>query len=137
MDKIISKSKERSFFGKTEKLKSKKFIDLLFREGKAIRENLVNCLYLTPDEANDNPVQIMISVPKRLFKKATDRNLIKRRIREAYRLNKNSLIQLCREENKHLILAFLYKNNAIKDYKSIETDIQKIITELTKKLSEN
>ncbi len=135
MKQEISKSKERSFFSKAEKLKSKKLIDILFKEGKVIRKNLMNCLYLNPDEVIDSPVQVMISVPKKLFKKATDRNLIKRRIREAYRLNKKSLIHLCRNENKPLILAFLFKNSAIKDYSSIETDIQNIIADLTNKVS--
>lgn len=135
MDEIISKSNERYFFAKTEKLRSKKLIDLLFKEGKAIRKKSVKCLYLTPPGKIDSPLQVMISVPKRLFKRATDRNLIKRRIREAYRLNKNSLVQLCREENKALILALLYQNTAVAEYKRIEIDIKKIFAELIDKVA--
>ena len=135
MDKIISKSKERFFFTKTEKLRSKKLIDLLFKEGKAIKKKSVKCLYLIPTEKIDSPLQVMISVPKRLFKRATDRNLIKRRIREAYRLNKNSLVQFCREENRQLILAILYQNTAIAEYKTLEIEIKKIIAELADKVA--
>jgi len=135
MDKIIPKSKERYLFTKTEKLRSKKLIDLLFKEGKTIRKKSVKCLYLFPAEKIDSQLQILISVPKRLFKRATDRNLIKRRIREAYRLNKNSLVQMCREENKQLILAFLYQNTAVAEYKVIEIDIKKIFAELTDKVA--
>lgn len=135
MDKIISKNKEPAFFGKQEKLKSRKLIDLIFKEGKAIRKRTVNCLYICPSGTIDPPVQVMIAVPKRLLRKATDRNLIKRRIREAYRLNKNSLIELCRKDNKQLILAFLYQKNTIAEYKTIETETRKILTELTDKMA--
>ena len=137
MNKHVLKSRERAFFGKEEKLKSKKLIDLLFKEGKSIKKNSLKCLYLSPDETLSSPIQVMVSVPKKQFKKAVDRNLIKRRIREAYRLNKNTLVQLCREENKQLILAFLFQNTAIAEYNTIETDIKKILAELIDKLSKN
>ncbi len=124
---------EKSRFRKTERLRSKKQIDLLFREGKSIRENCVRCLYLVPDEPLPSPVQVMISVPKKLFKKAVDRNLIKRRIRESYRLNKDSLLRLSSGKNKHLILAFLFVHSEMEDYHSIEQAIQKIISKLIHK----
>lgn len=130
MDKTISGNGENFRFGKAEKLLSKKLIDLLFREGKSIKINCVRCLYLLTDEQLSSPVQVMISVPKRLFKKAVDRNLIKRRIREAYRLNKNSLLSLTNKKNSQLILAFLFIHTEAEEYHLIEDAIQKIISEL-------
>ena len=79
----------------------------------------------------------MFSVPKRLFKRATDRNLIKRRIREIYRLNKNPLIQLCKEENRQLILAFLFQDNTLAEYNTLEIEIIKILSELTENVVKN
>ena len=81
-------------FGKLEKLKSKKQIDLLFKEGRSVVAFPLRVKYqfLSVAEARA-PVQAGVSVSKKSFRHAVDRNRIKRLIREAYRLQKGTLLQ--------------------------------------------
>ena len=72
----------------------------------------------------------MVSVPKRLHKRANVRNLLKRRMREAYRLNKEPLREICIRENIRLSLGLLYTSGEIADYKTIEHAVRKIIKRL-------
>jgi len=78
-------------FGKQEKLKSRKLIGKLFEEGKSVKKFPIRLIYLQTEHTSDFPMQASFSVPKRNFKKAVDRNRIKRLLREAYRLEKQVL----------------------------------------------
>ena len=71
-----------------------------------------------------------VSVPKRLFKKAVDRNLLKRRIREAYRLNKNILGALLQEKNMALRLVIQYQHKEIAKFQVIEEGLIKGFSKL-------
>lgn len=77
-------------FGKEERLCSKKHIQELFKSGSSFYSFPYKVFFLPQEEAN-RLHQVLISVPTRNFKKAVQRNLLKRRIREAYRLNKPKL----------------------------------------------
>ncbi len=77
--------------GKQERLKSRKLIGKLFEEGKSIKKFPLRLVYLQTEHTTNFPVQTSFSVPKRNFKKAVDRNRIKRLLREAYRLEKDIL----------------------------------------------
>ena len=75
-------------YNKFEKLKSRKQIELLFAQGKSISSFPVKVFYLPVVHTPEHPVQVGVGVSARNFKKAVDRNTIKRRMREAYRLHK-------------------------------------------------
>ncbi len=78
----------RYTFPKREKLKSKKLIEQLFSEGKSVTAFPLRLIYLKTPLNYDVKAQTGVSVSKRHFKRAVDRNRIKRLMREAYRLNK-------------------------------------------------
>ena len=68
--------------GKEERLKSRKLIGRLYTEGETIKKFPLRMVYLQTEHTSNYPAQVGVSVPKRLFKKAVDRNRIKRLLRE-------------------------------------------------------
>lgn len=88
-------------FPRQEKLKNKKQIDLLFEKGKWQTCGALRLISYV-DEHTDS-LKFGVSVSKRYFKKATDRNRIKRLLREAYRLNKECFIQKFGTQSIHMI----------------------------------
>lgn len=87
-------------FTKQERLCSKKQIDLLFLKGNTAAAHPLKLIFIETELAYVKPCQAMFVVPKRSFKKAHDRNKLKRRMREAYRLNKESFYELLKLNNK-------------------------------------
>lgn len=79
-------------YPKSEKLKSKNTIDLLFSEGKSVGKYPLRLVYIAVDLGENLPIKMGVSVSKKYFKKAVDRNYFKRVLRESYRLNKNRLL---------------------------------------------
>lgn len=79
-------------YPKAEKLKSKKIIDLLFSKGKSVGKYPLRLVYVQHDFEENVSLKMGVSVSKKYFKKAVDRNLYKRLLRECYRLNKHLLI---------------------------------------------
>jgi ribonuclease P protein component len=111
-------------FPKSQKLASKKLIEQLFKQGKSSSNGPLRVITL------QNPIQentqhlALFSVPVRNFKRAVDRNLLKRRMREAYRLNKSLL-----PPDPKWLLAYIYTAREIHPYALIE---QKMIAAIQK-----
>lgn len=78
-------------YPKSEKLKSHKAIESLFQEGKSVAKYPLRLVYIPLEEAVSNTHWVGISVSKKHFKKAVDRNYYKRLLRESYRLNQHLL----------------------------------------------
>ncbi|MCX6208897.1 MAG: ribonuclease P protein component [Bacteroidetes bacterium] len=96
-------------YNKTEKLKSKKQLDFLFANGKSFLVFPLKVFYNFTEKQDVNNINLGVGVSKRNFKKATDRNRIKRLIREAYRLNKISLHQNVTNKQLHFFILFIDK----------------------------
>ncbi|MEN8226946.1 MAG: ribonuclease P protein component [Bacteroidota bacterium] len=120
-------------FKKGERLSSKKAISLLFQSGRSVASVPIKIIY-NQSEMEQYPATVAISVPKRLFKKAVDRNLLKRRIREAYRLNKPEFYSNLRKNHMQLSLIILYQHREILDYKSIEKGVKMALDQVLQKL---
>ena len=121
-------------FPKKEKLCSQKVIEELFTSGRSFVRYPFRVVLLTTEE-QDVPVKVLISVSKRRFKRAYKRNLLKRRIREAYRLNKHLLIPLLEKNSVNIALAFVYLPLEIKSFHDIEKAMQDTLRGLIKRLS--
>lgn len=119
-------------FGKEEKLKLRKDIETLFRTGKAFSILPLRVIYTiksVTDQTSILPIQIGVSVPKKRFKHAVDRNRCKRVIRENWRLQKHTLLPLLSNQYQ-LQLFFVYQSNKLPDYAAIEVIMPRIISKL-------
>jgi len=96
-------------FPKKEKLTSKIIIDRLFKEGESRFKYPFRVLFLSDTSWSEQFPQVVISVSKRNFKHAVDRNRIKRLIREAYRLQKNELMALFPEKPAYMAILYTAK----------------------------
>jgi ribonuclease P protein component len=101
----------RYTFKKTERLSSKKDIEQLVIAGKAFNQFPFRVIYFYKNNSPRFPVKIAISVAKKKFKRAVDRNRIKRLTREAYRLSKHVLIESCTQHQSGFDLLFVYNGS--------------------------
>ena len=115
---------------KNERLKSKKEISRLFDDGKFLFSDCFKLIWTETGFFEKYPAKIVVSVPKRIHKKAVTRNLLKRRLREAYRLNKNILYENLRKKEKSINFMIVYNCKNIFHYKQIENNIISLLNEL-------
>ena len=106
----------------TEKLKKRKSIEQLFCKGESINYYPFKLIFSMSEGEVDNiyPAQVAFVVPKRLFKKAVDRNSLKRKMREPFRKNKKELNQILISKNKKVEFIILYVTSEKNDYRLIE-----------------
>ena len=122
-------------FKKEERLKSRKLIGQLFKEGHSFSSFPLRLVWIkTEVPAEKFPVQMALTVPKRAFAKAAHRNVLRRRIREAYRLHKHSLYEKMGEQEHLYALMFIYVAKESMDYHSIEKAMVKGIQRLLKNI---
>lgn len=123
-----------SKFTKSERLNNKSTIDDLFSSGKVVTSKSLKIIWKSSIVIEEPNLQVMISVPKKNIKLAVNRNLIKRRIKEAFRVNKKTLYSNLEAINKTLILAIIYQKKEIDSYVSIEQKINLLLARLLKQL---
>jgi ribonuclease P protein component len=130
-------------FSKEERLCSKILIEDLMHNGSSFLCHPVRIQWKVvdrdglPDAFKLAPAQVMINVPKKRFKKANKRNRIKRLIREAYRLNKQSLFYEQIQVRPDLLPIFMigYISNEMADFKMLEQKVKQAIIKLGKNIS--
>ena len=101
-------TRKRYTLSKEERLSWKRYIDLLFAKGQSFVAFPLRVVYLPIEGEMPARVSFMVSVPKKKFKRVVKRNLIKRRVRETFRVRKYSLWESLEARNKNLLVAFLY-----------------------------
>jgi|WetSurMetagenome_2_1015567.scaffolds.fasta_scaffold1712057_1 ribonuclease P protein component len=117
-------------FKKSEKLCSKKIFDSLISDGNSLYLALLKVIYLKNPESAEFPVQVAFSVPKKGFKLAVSRNLLKRRMREAYRKNKHILLDPAEKAGIKVAFIIVYRQNNIAAYAEIEKEIVSALLKL-------
>lgn len=114
-------------FVKAERLSSKNIIQEIFDKGSVIYAHPLKVYYMI----NDSPYnRVLITVPKRNHKKAVDRNLIKRRIRETYRLNKG----LISNKDTFVDIIVVYIGTEILEFKQISNKINNVLAKIKKSI---
>lgn len=131
MDIILSKT-----FGKSEKLCHQKDIDELFKKGTSFVSYPLRVIYLKKSNKADidKIIKVLISVPKRNFKRANKRNRIKRLIRETYRLNAGELKSSVTSES--IDVAFLFLAKEMPTYVEVEKGMNKALLTLHKAIKD-
>lgn len=121
-------------YNKFEKLKSRKQIELLFAKGKSIASFPVKVFYLPVEHTPVHPVQVGVGVSARNFKKAVDRNTIKRRMREAYRLHKLPLHEHLVAQQKTVVVFILWIDKQMPTTAALQDLMPTVIEKLIKQL---
>ncbi len=123
--------KQQLTFKKEEKLKSKKLIEILFKQGASFSNFPFRVLYIFT-EKNIAPLQSGFAVSGKNFKKSVDRNRIKRLTREAFRLQKNNLIEILKRNGRFMTVFFIYTGKEMPEYKNIFERMQLALNRLNK-----
>jgi ribonuclease P protein component len=125
---------QRYFLKKEDRLKSRKAIDLLFSKGKSFSNFPFRiCWQLVDDEIG---LKSGFTASSKNFKKATDRNRIKRLIREAYRLQKNNLQDTLILKNKGIHLFFIYTGKEVPAYEVVFEKTGNVLKRIIKLIDE-
>jgi ribonuclease P protein component len=117
-------------FKKNERLRSQKVIGALFAQGQVVIKYPFRAVFLVSANNGFPPAEVMMSVSKKRFKRANQRHLIRRRMKEAYRLQKSKLYISLNQMNIHLAVALIYLPKEESDYLTIYKNMGKLFDKL-------
>ena len=123
----------KNTYPKHEKLKSKTTIDLLFSEGKSVSKYPLRLVFTPISLENDEVMKFGVSVSKKYFKKAVDRNYFKRVLRETYRLNKQLLLE---NIDKPYAIMFFYQTKEKLSYQEINEKTVRLFEKFVEAIKE-
>lgn len=125
----------RNTFKKSERLCSQILIDRLFQgESRSVAAFPIRAVFLPVDAEVQPGVSILISVPKKRFHDAVDRNRVKRQIREAYRKHKHALVAQMAAQGRGLLVAFVYVSDKIESTNYIEKRMTRLLEKISTEL---
>jgi len=127
----------RHTLGKTERLKSRKAIEQLFREGKSFSHFPFRVYFQKSTPATNENLQWGVGVSSRNFKRAVDRNRIKRLLRESWRLQKHTLNDFLKGQPYGLQVFFIFTGKEIPEFEEMQEKTAKVIERFKKMLHEN
>ena len=120
---------------KAERLKSRILIDRLFAGGnKSYSAFPVRIVFMTVNDETLPTASVMFSVSTKRFKRAVKRNLVKRQMREAYRKNKNILVEALESKGKKVVVAFLWLDKEIHETSEVEDKMKRLLMLISDKL---
>ena len=129
-------NKARYTYGKQQKLKKRDEVLALFEKGKAINQFPVRAFFLEK-EAGEPGIKAGVGVSKRNFKKAVDRNRVKRLLRECYRLQKNELEITISGRQVPLSLFFIYTGQELPEYKQLFERMGRVLEKIRLHFEDN
>ena len=119
---------KRNTFPLKEHLKSKSVIEQLYANGSSVTAYPLRAVFLEQDCEKQQPAAvILISVAKKRFRHAVDRNLVKRRIREAYRTSKHPFVDALQAKGKKMAVAILYIDTRHNSTEFIKRKMEKLL----------
>lgn len=127
---------ERQTFVKDERLCKIKLINEIFENGYSFHSRGFRTVWILAGEELPFPAQVAFSIPKKSFSLAVNRNLIRRRIKEAYRRNKQILYKYLSEQDVKIVFILIYKANLIPDYITTESYVKEAIGKLCNNVSQ-
>ena len=149
MQTVVEETNSR--FRKRERMVSRKLIDTLFgtspvrrgllpgetRGSQSMAAFPLRAIYINKERAHgDAPVQMLVSVPKKRFKHAVDRNRVKRQVREAFRLHKQLLYDAL-PDNEQLLLAFIWLSDNHHPSQFVESRVVSLMQRVAEKVKGN
>ena len=112
---------------------SRALIETLFSGSRSMMAFPVRMVYMTKErQVGDEPLQLLISVPKKFFKLAVDRNRVRRLTRECYRLRKHALYDFLQQHGLTLVFSMVYIHNEIMSYDQLGHKMDKLLAALQK-----
>ncbi len=121
-------------FTKEERLCSQKLLDELYHKGSSFLLYPFSVIWLL-QEPVAKPVQVVLQVPKRRFKHAVDRNYIRRRMREIYRLHKSELLYPFLKSDQTLLLGISYIGKELPEYAFMDSKLKEVFKKLVKEIA--
>jgi len=133
--------REKFTLGKEERLKSRKQIEQLFDKGKSFVVAPFRIYFIVnselPIQKGESRLKFGTGVSAKNFKKAVDRNRIKRLTREAWRLQKNEITEKASETQRQLNVFFIYTGKELPDFKTVKDKVAIALKKLADKIDEN
>lgn len=124
----------RNTFPLKEHLKSKSVIEQLYAKGASVTAYPLRAVFLEQEHDKQQPTAtILISVAKKRFRHAVDRNLVKRRIREAYRTSKHTFVDALENNGKKIAVAILYIDTKHNSTTFIKRKMEKLLDNIIAK----
>ncbi|HEX7413462.1 MAG TPA: ribonuclease P protein component [Bacteroidia bacterium] len=125
----------RFTFKKEERLYGHAALNNVYNKGKRVQTDSIKVIYIEVPTSDKPPCRVVFSVPKRSFKKAVDRNLIKRRMREIYRNHKHLLYNYLNEKEKSIHLYIIYRSRQIISFDELKESLLKALKIVANKLN--
>jgi len=113
----------RFTFKKEERLTGHAALEHVYTKGKHVHTNSIKIIFVEVPQSEQPACRVVFSVPKRSFKKAVDRNLVKRRMREVYRHHKHLLYKHLAEKQKHIHIYLIYTSRQIMPFDELQENL--------------